>query len=45
MTRGVPVIVCSAFEEPQIATSLGALAALRKLVSQQQLLALLSSFD
>lgn len=44
-TQGIPVIVCSAFEEPRMATSLGALAALQKPITQQQLLSLLSGLD
>ncbi len=44
-TQGIPVVVCSAFEEPRVATSLGALAALQKPITQQQLLSLLSALD
>jgi len=44
-TQGIPVVVCSAFEEPRVATSLGALAALQKPITQQQLLSLLSGLD
>ena len=40
-TQGIPVIVCSVLEDPQLARSLGAAAYLRKPVAQADLLAAL----
>jgi CheY-like chemotaxis protein len=41
VTQGIPVIVCSVLEDPQLARSLGAAAYLRKPVAQADLLAAL----
>jgi CheY-like chemotaxis protein len=41
VTQGIPVIVCSVLEDPQLAQSLGAAAYLRKPVAQDDLLAAL----
>jgi len=41
VTQGIPVIVCSVLEDPQLARSLGAAADLRKPVAQGDLLAAL----
>lgn len=43
VTRGIPVIVCSVLEDPQLARSLGARAYLQKPVSQSELLSTLES--
>jgi CheY-like chemotaxis protein len=42
-TRGIPVIVCSAWGEPELAKSLGAVEFLRKPVTQRDLLASIQS--
>lgn len=40
-TAGIPIIICSVFEDPELAAALGASAQLKKPVSQAQLLAAL----
>ncbi|HEV8636492.1 MAG TPA: response regulator [Chloroflexota bacterium] len=42
-TRDIPVLVCSVLDEPEVATSLGAAAYLRKPVDQPQLIAALGA--
>ncbi len=44
-TRGIPVIICSALKEAQLASSLGAAAYLSKPVSQQALLETLAAWE
>lgn len=44
-TRSIPVMVCSAWEEPELAKSLGAAAFLKKPVRQQDLLAALDELE
>jgi CheY-like chemotaxis protein len=40
-TKGIPVVICSAWEEPELARSLGAAGFLKKPVTQRDFLALL----
>lgn len=44
-TRQIPVIICSVLEDPELAHSLGAVAYLRKPVSQTELLAVLDTLS
>jgi CheY-like chemotaxis protein len=44
-TSHIPVIICTAWEEPELALSLGAAGLLKKPFSQQEFLTLLARFD